>query len=99
MIFQDILRKLGLIPTPVEIAPMLDEMAARRVERLDWRHSVVDLMKLLDIDSGLDVRVALAAELGYPGDSQHLDAMNRWLHAEIMRRVAENGGRVPSELL
>jgi hypothetical protein len=86
-------------PEPVDIAHTLDALADKADQRLDWRHSVVDLMKLLDMDSGLDARRELAEELHWPGDPSAAGAMNVWLHKEIMRRVAENGGKVPAELL
>lgn len=88
---------------PVDIAVTLDALAgayeAQHGMLLDWRHSVVDLMRLLDIDSSLENRRELATELSYPGNIEATGAMNMWLHREIMRRVAENGGKVPEELL
>lgn len=84
---------------PVDIAPILDDLAAKAGQKLDWRHSVVDLMKALDMDSSLDARTELASELSYPGDPANVSAMNVWLHTEIMRRVRDNGGKVPDELL
>lgn len=101
-----ILAALGVrepVPQPVDIEPMLDDLARayhdKRGINLDWRHSVVDLMDALGMDSGIDARRDLARELGYPGNIQSTGAMNVWLHREIMRRVAENGGKVPSELM
>ena len=83
---------------PVDIAPMLDALAAKSHQRSDWRHSVVDMLKLLEIDSGADNRKQLAEELGYSGSFENSAAMNEWLHREVMRRVAQNGGIVPEEL-
>ena len=65
---------------------------------LNWRTSIVDLMKLLDIDSSLDNRKELATELGYSGDKDGSAEMNIWLHREVMRRLAANGGKVPAGL-
>src|SRR5688500_12306698 len=102
-ILRHILDALGFsdppAPAPVDIARMLDERARAHEARTDWRHSVVDLMRLLDMDSGLDERQALAAELGWPGNPSATGAMNVWRHREIMMRVRENGGVVPAELL
>lgn len=91
-------------PQPVNIEPILDGLATAHGTEpgtgLDWRNSVVDLMKTLDMDSGPEARVELATELGYRGDTAvNTDTMNRWLHREIMRRVRDNGGTVPEELL
>ena len=65
---------------------------------LNWRTSIVDLMKLLDLDSSLDNRKELAEELGYTGDKDGSAEMNIWLHREVMRRLAQNGGKVPAGL-
>ena len=73
-------------------------MAAQTPQKLDWRHSIVDLMKLLGLDSGLDARRQLAQELGYGGDTGDTAAMNVWLHRQVMAKLAENGGKVPDEL-
>jgi hypothetical protein len=83
----------------VDIAATLDRMAASNPEKLDWRHSIVDLMKLVGMDSSLSERKELAGDLNYTGDTNDSAAMNMWLHKEVMRRLAENGGRVPPELL
>ncbi len=77
---------------------MLTDMAAKQPQKLDWRHSIVDLMKLLGLDSGLQARRELAQELGYTGDTGDSAAMNMWLHKQVMRKLAENGGKVPDEL-
>ena len=86
-------------PELVDIAVTLDSLASQHHDELDWRHSVVDLMKVLDMDSSLEARQELARELHFPGDVQNLAAMNMWLHRELMRRVSDNGGKVPPELL
>jgi len=84
---------------PVDIAAVLDRMAAANHEKLDWRHSIVDLMKLVGMDSSLAERKELAADLKYTGDTNDSASMNMWLHKEVMRKLAENGGTVPAELL
>jgi Domain of unknown function (DUF3597) len=84
---------------PVDIAAVLDGMAAANHEKLDWRHSIVDLMKLVGMDSSLAERKELAADLKYAGDTNDSATMNMWLHKEVMRKLAENGGKVPAELL
>ncbi len=73
-------------------------MASERGEKLDWRRSIVDLMKLLNLDSSLANRKQLAQELNYTGDTNDSAAMNMWLHKQVMRKLAENGGKVPDEL-
>ncbi len=83
---------------PVDVAAVLTDMAAKQPQKLDWRHSIVDLMKLLGLDSGLQARRELAQELGYTGDPGDSAAMNMWLHKQVMRKLAENGGKVPDEL-
>jgi hypothetical protein len=84
----------------VDVVAQLERRAAANPQKLNWRTSIVDLLKLLDIDSSLDERKALAKELGAPaevmGDSAH---MNVWLHKEVLKRVAVNGGNVPANLL
>ena len=83
----------------VDVAAILDKMASESKQKLDWKHSIVDLMKLVGMDSGLDARRELAADLHYSGDTNDTATMNMWLHREVMRKLAENGGRVPQELL
>ena len=83
---------------PVDVAAVLTDMAAKQPQKLDWRHSIVDLMKLLGLDSGLQARRELAQELGYTGDPGDSAAMNTWLHKQVMRKLAENGDKVPDEL-
>ncbi len=83
---------------PVDVAAVLTDMAAKQPQKLDWRHSIVDLMKLLGLDSGLQARKELAQELGYGGDPGDSAAMNIWLHKQVMQKLAENGGKVPDEL-
>ena len=84
---------------PVDVAAILDRMARENKQKLDWRHSIVDLMKLVGMDSSLDARRELAADLKYSGDTGDTATMNMWLHKEVMRKLAENGGKVPQEML
>jgi hypothetical protein len=83
----------------VDIGETLDKLAASKTEKLDWRHSIVDLMKLVGMDSSLAARKDLADDLKYTGDKSDSATMNMWLHKEVMRKLAENGGKVPQDLL
>lgn len=85
--------------TPVDVEAVLTGMAAKESQKLNWRTSIVDLMKLLDLDSSLAARKELAQELGYTGDTNDSATMNIWLHKQVMQKLAQNGGRVPPELL
>jgi len=82
----------------VDVAAIMDNLAAQSSERLDWRRSIVDLMKLINLDSSLAARKELAQELSYTGDINDSASMNIWLHKQVMTKLAENGGRVPDEL-
>jgi hypothetical protein len=82
----------------VDVAPILDKAVAAKKEKLEWRTSIVDLMKALDIDSSLSARKELAKELGYTGDSNDSATMNIWLHKQVMVKLAANGGRLPPEI-
>lgn len=84
--------------TEVDVEAVLTEKVAAAGQQLNWRTSIVDLMKLLDLDPSLDNRKELAAELGYTGDTDDSATMNIWLHKQVMRALAENGGIVPAEL-
>jgi len=84
--------------TTVDVTSILDKLAASNNEKLDWRHSIVDLMKLLNLDSSLATRKTLADELHYSGDKNDSGSMNIWLHKQVMTKLAENGGKVPDEL-
>ena len=83
----------------VDVAAVLTGLAAQNKEKLDWRRSIVDLMKLLKLDSSLTARKELAKELHYTGDMNDSASMNIWLHKQVMQKLAENGGNVPAELL
>jgi len=81
-----------------DIENILQRMDNEQGEDLDWGHSIVDLMKLLKLDSSLRAREHLAHELGYTGALDGSARMNNWLHAEVMKRLAESGGKVPDSL-
>ncbi len=83
----------------VDVEAILDKLASGNNEKLDWKHSIVDMMKLVGMDSSLSARKALAADLHYTGDTNDSAAMNMWLHKEVMKKLAENGGKVPASLL
>ena len=83
---------------PVDVAPILDAAVKKSGQKLDWRRSIVDLMKALDLDSSLSARKELAAELNYTGDMNDSATMNMWLHKALMKKLADNGGKVPAEL-
>jgi hypothetical protein len=90
-------------PTPipvVDVVAHLEKLAAASPQKLNWKTSIVDLLKLLDIDSSYGARKELAVELGCPanlmGDSAQ---MNMWLHKTVLKKIADNGGNVPKELL
>jgi 3-oxoacyl-ACP reductase-like protein len=82
----------------VDVLANLEALAAGKGATLNWRTSIVDLMKLLDLDSSLQNREELAKELGYTGALDGSAAMNIWLHKAVMRELAKNGGKVPAEL-
>jgi hypothetical protein len=89
----------GTATQTVDVAAILDGLAAKNPEKLDWKHSIVDLMKLVGMDSSFTARKQLAAELHYTGDPNDSASMNIWLHKEVLKKLAENGGKVPQELL
>ena len=83
----------------VDVAAILDDLARKNTEKLDWKDSIVDLMKLVGMDSSFSARKQLATELHYTGNQNDTASMNIWLHKEVLRKLAENGGKVPQELL
>lgn len=82
----------------VDVTALLDDMASKNSQKLNWKTSIVDLMKLLDLDSSLGERKELAKELDYTGDMNDSATMNIWLHKQVMNKLAANGGKVPAEL-
>lgn len=92
----------GAVPAPapvVDVAAILNGLAAKNPEKLDWKRSIVDLMKLVGMDSSLAARKELATDLHYTGDQNDSATMNIWLHKEVLKKLSENGGKVPQELL
>ena len=91
------------VPAPagqiVDVAVVVDQYAARSGQKLNWRTSIVDLLKALGVDSSLQSRKSLAEELGFDGDNSDSAAMNIWLHKRVMQKLAENGGKVPADIL
>ncbi len=84
----------------VDVVGQLEQKAAANAQKLNWKTSIVDLMKLLDMDSSLGARKELATELGCPADKMGDSAqMNMWLHKAVLARLAENCGNVPADLL
>jgi hypothetical protein len=84
----------------VDVVAKLEGLAASNPERLNWKVSIVDLMKLLGLDSSLAARKELATELGCPAEKMNDSAqMNIWLHKTVLQKLAENGGNIPAELL
>jgi len=86
-------------PERVDIEQVLDGLAAKNGQKLNWRSSIVDLMKLVGMDSTLQERKQLADELGYTGDKNDSATMNVWLHKQVLQKLQENGGKVPANLL
>ena len=82
----------------VDVESILDDKARHAGQPLNWRTSIVDLLKLLELDSSLQSRKELAQELHYSGDSGDSAAMNIWLHRQVMNKLAQNGGKVPADL-
>jgi hypothetical protein len=94
----------GRMPPPaapmdqVDVEAILNNMAASAGQPLNWRSSIVDLLKLLNLDSSLQSRKELATELHYSGDTNDSASMNIWLHRQVMNKLAANGGKVPADL-
>ena len=84
--------------TIAEVEGMIAKVAAGQKEKYDWQRSIVDLMKLLNLDSSLNARKELAKELGYTGALDGSAEMNVWLHKQVMTKLAESGGKVPDSL-
>jgi 3-oxoacyl-ACP reductase-like protein len=82
----------------VDVEQVLTNMQAQSGQQLNWRTSIVDLLKLLNLDSSLQARKELAAELQYTGDTNDSASMNIWLHKQVMTKLAQNGGKVPADL-
>ena len=85
--------------TAVDVEAVMNKRASENKEKLNWKTSIVDLMKLLGLDSSLTTRQQLAKDLNYTGDTHDSAAMNIWLHKQVMQKLAANGGKVPADLL
>jgi 3-oxoacyl-ACP reductase-like protein len=86
-------------PPVVDVEAVLEGLASKYSHKVNWRYSIVDLMTLLGMDSSLSQRRELAHELGYTGDTGDTATMNIWLHKQVLKKLAENGGKVPADLL
>ncbi len=84
---------------PVDVNQVLTEMSKKQSEKLNWQSSIVDLMKLLNLDSSLSSRQQLAKELNYTEDTKDSAAMNIWLHQQVIKKLQANGGRVSADLI
>ncbi|GHC64726.1 DUF3597 domain-containing protein [Limoniibacter endophyticus] len=84
---------------PVDVEAILDAAVKAKGQKLNWRESIVDLMKALGMESSLAERKELADELGYTGDKSDSATMNIWLHKQLLKKLSENGGKVPANLL
>jgi hypothetical protein len=90
----------GTVPAAVvDVTAILDALSANSSEKLDWRHSIVDLMKLVAMDSSFSARTELAKELHYTGGTSDSAAMNIGIHLQVIKKIAENGGKLPQDLL
>ena len=85
-------------PEPVDVAGILDFMNDQRDQKLNWQTSIVDLMKLVGLESSLAERKELADELGYTGDKSDSAAMNIWLHKQVIQKIIDNGGQMPRDM-
>jgi hypothetical protein len=86
-------------PQQVDVDHVLSGLAEKNPQKLNWQTSIVDLMKLLGIDSSLENRKELARELGFTGDTNDSASMNNWLHKRVMQELEKNGGKVPATLV
>ena len=89
----------GAATAVVDVEAVLEGLAAKNPQKLNWRTSIVDLMKLVGMESNLVQRKELAQELGYTGNMNDSASMNIWLHKQVLRKLADHGGKIPSNLL
>jgi hypothetical protein len=87
------------VPADFDVTGYLNELRGQTAEKLDWTVSIVDLMKLVGMDSSLSARKELAKELGYGEDMKDSAKMNIWLHKQVMQQIAKHGGKLPAELI
>lgn len=96
----DAVTPIAVVPVSVvDVVAQLEAKAAASKEKLNWKTSIVDLLKLLGMDSSLAARKELAEELGYTGAKDGSAEFNIWLHKTVLQKIADNGGNVPKELL
>ena len=84
---------------PFDVGSYLNGLSSENKEKLDWTVSIVDLMKLVGMDSSLSARKELAKELGYGEDTADSAKMNIWLHKQVMQQIAQHGGKLPDKLV
>ena len=89
---------LSAAPVTVDVSAVLAHLALQHGEKLNWKTSIVDLLKVLNLDSSLTARQQLATELKFGGDMKDSASMNIWLQKQVMQKLADNGGHVPDEL-
>jgi hypothetical protein len=87
------------VPADFDVSGYLNGLRGESKEKLDWTVSIVDLMKLVGMDSSLSARKELAKELGYGEDTKDSAKMNIWLHKQVMQQIAKHGGKLPAELI
>jgi hypothetical protein len=87
------------VPADFDVTGYLNDLGSQSKEKLDWKVSIVDLMKLVGMDSSLSARKELAKELGYGEDMKDSAKMNIWLHKQVMQQIAKHGGKLPAELI
>ncbi len=89
----------GMASSPVDVEAIMTDLESKSGHKSNWRQSIVDLMSLLGMDNSLAERKELATELGYTGDMNDSASMNMWLHKQVMKQMAANGGKVPANML
>ncbi len=89
----------SMTSSPVDVEAIMTDLESKSGHKSNWRHSIVDLMSLLGMENSLTERKALAEELGYTGNMNDSASMNMWLHKQVMKQMAANGGKVPANML
>ncbi|MEJ7760602.1 MAG: DUF3597 domain-containing protein [Gemmatimonadaceae bacterium] len=89
----------SMASSPVDVEAIMTDLESKSGHKSNWRHSIVDLMSLLGMENSLSERKELAEELGYTGDMNDSASMNTWLHKQVMKQMAANGGKVPANML
>ena len=98
-VVETIVTATSAVPADFDVSGYLNELRGQSKEKLDWTVSIVDLMKLVGMDSSLTARKELAKELGYGEDMKDSAKMNIWLHKQVMQQIAKHGGKLPAELI